>query len=92
MLQVAAVRALPVINKVCRLCLFGNFGVDVDELAAVAARREADSTADESIESVVFAYAYVQTGMVNGATLTFDNVACFGILATEDFYTESFAF
>ncbi len=89
MLQVAAVRALPVINKVCRLCLFGNFGVDVDELAAVAARREADSTADES---VVFAYAYVQTGMVNGATLTFDNVACFGILATKDFYTESFAF
>ena len=37
MLQVAAVRALPVINKVSRLRLFGNFGVDVDELTAIAA-------------------------------------------------------
>lgn len=92
MLQVAAVRALPVINKVCRLCLFGNFGVDVDELAAVAARREADSTADESIESVVFAYAYVQTGMVNGATLTLEDVTGFAMLTAENLYTESFAF
>lgn len=92
MLQVAAVRALPVINKVGRLRLFGNFGVDVDELAAIAACGEANCTAYESVEGVVFANAYVLTGMVNGATLTFNNVACFGVLATKDFYTESFAF
>mgnify|MGYP004448535399 CR=1 FL=1 len=46
----------------------------------------------ESIESVVFAHADVEAGMVNGATLTLDDVAGFSKLAAKNFHSESFAF
>ncbi len=70
---------------------FGD-GVDVDELAAVLACGEGYGAVDECIDGVVFAHAYVETGMVDGAALTFDDVAGFGKLTAEEFHTETFAF
>lgn len=67
-------------------------GEHVDELATVAAFRELNGAAYECIESVVFADAYVKARVVLGAALTFEDVAGFAGLTTEDFYTESFAF
>lgn len=81
-------------SVVLALC-FSNFNrnrVYVDEFASAFSFGEDYSTVDESVESVVFAHTYVQTGMVNCATLTFDDIARFGILATEYFDAESFAF
>ena len=41
---------------------------------------------------MVFAHAYIQAGVVYGATLTFDDVASLAYLTTENFNAESFAF
>lgn len=68
------------------------YGNDVDKLASVAAFRELNSAAYEGVESVVFADAYVEAGVVLCAALALDDVACFSELTTKDFYTESFAF
>ena len=76
-----------------RLC-FSNFyhnGHNVDELASALTFCEGYSAVDEGIESVVFAHAYILSGVVNCAALTFDDVACFSILTTEYFDAESFA-
>ena len=73
-------------------CLCFGYGEHVDELATVASFRELHGSAHQSIKSVVFADAYVQAGVVDSAALTFDDVAGFGELSAENFYTESFAF
>lgn len=67
-------------------------GLNVDEFTSFFAFGEDNNTVNESEDSVVFAHANVETGMVNGATLTFDDVTGFAILTTENLYTESFAF
>ena len=64
----------------------------VDKFATLFAGCEYDSTIDKCEESVVFTHTDVETGMVNSATLTLDDVSCFAEGATEDFHTESFAF
>ncbi len=64
----------------------------VDEPTSVAAFGEDNCAVDKSIDRVVFAHANVQARMVNGATLTFDDVAGLGKLTTENLDSESFAF
>lgn len=77
--------------RIWRLCLcLGR--LNVDELAAFFAFSEDNNTVDEGEESVVLAHANVETGMVNGATLTLDDVTGFAVLTTENLHTESFAF
>jgi hypothetical protein len=73
-----------------RLCL--GDGSHVDETTTVLAFSEEDGTVNESVDSVVLAHTHVQTGVVNSATLTFDDVTCFGELTTKDFHAESLAF
>ncbi len=69
------------------LC-FGYFnrdGVDADEFASAFTFGESNGAVDEGVERMVFAHADVQAGMVNSATLTFDDVTGFSILAAEYF-------
>ena len=68
------------------------YGLHVDELATVAAFGELHRAVNEGIESVVFAHAYVQTGVVYSTALALEDVACFGILSAEDFHAQTFAF
>ena len=82
---------------VCQLKPLSGFSelsnrLDVDETSAVFTFSEDNSTVYESVDSVVFTHTHVQTGVVNSASLTFDNVACLSELTTENFNTESFAF
>jgi len=72
-----------------RLCLKG---LHVDELAAFLAFGEHYDAVDEGEESVVLAHAYVEAGVMDGATLALQDVACLADLTTENLYTESFAF
>ena len=46
----------------------------------------------EGVNRVVLAHTYVKTGMVNRATLTLDDIACFGVLTAKNLHSESFAF
>ena len=71
------------------LCLSG---LHVDKLASFLALGEDNYTVDESEESVVLAHTHVETGVVNCATLTLDDVTGFAMLTAENLYTESFAF
>ena len=41
---------------------------------------------------MILTHAYVQTGMVNCATLTLDDIARFGVLTAKNLHSESFAF
>lgn len=71
------------------LCLSGLY---VDELASLLALGEYYYTVDESEDGVVLTHTHVETGMVNGATLTLDDVTGFAMLTAENLYSESFAF
>ena len=64
----------------------------VDELAAFFAFGKYDNSVDKSEDGMILTHANVKAGMVNRATLTLDDVACFAVLTTENLYTESFAF
>lgn len=55
------------------------FRLHVDELATLFSCGEYHNTVDEREESVILAHAYIQTGMMHCATLTFDNVTCFAV-------------
>lgn len=67
-------------------------GSYVDELASVLAFSEDNYAVNKSVKSVVFTDTNIFTGMVNGAALTLDDVACFSMLTTENLNTKSFAF
>lgn len=67
-------------------------GLDVDELASVASGGEFHGSAHECEQSVVLADAYVEAGMVHGAALTLEDVACFGKLAAKNLDAQTFAF
>ncbi len=67
-------------------------GLNIDELATLFTGREDYYTVDKSEEGVVFADANVQSGVVNGATLTLQDIAGLAELAAKDFNSESFAF
>ena len=73
-----------------RLCL--GDGHNVDELATLATFGEHNDAVDEGIDCVVLAEAYVQTRVMHGAALTFDDVAGFACLTTKNLDTESLAF
>ena len=77
-------------SKTSALCL--GFGSYVDKRAALFAFGEDNCTVNESVESVVFAHTHVQARVVNSTTLTFEDVACLSLLATENFHTESCGF
>lgn len=47
---------------------------------------------DEGKEGMVIAHAYVLSGMMAGATLADDDIAGFGILPAEKFYSQPFTF
>ena len=81
---------LLIVRVYCRLLSFRYRG-DVDEAATVTTGGESNGAINESVEGVVLAHAHVQTGMVNGATLTLDDVACLGKLTTKNLNTESCA-
>ena len=61
-------------------------------MTTILAFSEHNHTVNKRKESVIFAHAYILTGMVNCATLTFDDVACLSKLATKNLHAESFAF
>ena len=67
-------------------------GSDVDKLASVATFGEHHCAVTEGIESVVFSEAYILTGVVDCATLTFEDVAGLRKLAAKDFDAKSLAF
>lgn len=67
-------------------------GLHVDELATLFACGEHYNSVDEGEQSVVFAHAYIQSGMMLSATLTLQDVSGFAVRPTEDFHTKSFAF
>lgn len=64
----------------------------VDKLASFLALGEYYYTVDKSKQGVILTHAYVETGMMNGTTLTLDDVTGFAMLTAENLYTESFAF
>lgn len=67
-------------------------GLHVDELATLLAGGEYNHTVNESEERMVLAHADIETGMVHGAALTLQDVACLAIRATRYLHTKSFAF
>lgn len=74
------------ISECPALSCFGYFNVKrlyADEFAAAFANGEDYSAIDKGIDCVIFAHADIKTRMVNCAALAFDDVACFGELATE---------
>ena len=66
--------------------------LNIDKLAAAFTFCKVDCTVYQRKQCVVLTHANIQTRMVNCATLTFDDVACFSKLTTEDFDAQSFAF
>ncbi len=64
----------------------------IDELATAFTFCKEHCTVYQCKQSVVFTHTNIQTRVVNCATLTFDDVACFSKLTTEDFDAQSFAF
>lgn len=67
-------------------------GLNVDELSASFALCEHYCAINESIQSMVFTDAYIEAGMMYGATLALEDVAGFSMLTTENLNAESFAF
>ena len=67
-------------------------GLNVDELTSLLTGGEYHYAVNEGEQSVVLAHTHVETGMVNGATLTLDDIAGFAIRTTKNFHSESFAF
>ena len=68
------------------------YGLHIDEFATIATFGETHDAVDEGLDCVVFTQTYVEAGVVDCAALTFDDVAGFGELATEDFHAKSLAF
>lgn len=66
--------------------------LNIDKFATLLTCCEHYCSVDKGEESVVFTHTYVETGMVNCSTLTFEDVSCLAVGTTEDFHTESFAF
>lgn len=64
----------------------------VNEAATVFAFGKHYHTINQSKESVVFAHAYIKTGMMHCATLAFEDVAGLSMLATKNLHTQTFAF
>lgn len=71
------------------LCLGGSY---VDKLAALFAYGEYHNAVGQSVECVVLADTDVFTRMVNGSTLTLDDITRLAVLTTENLHAESFAF
>lgn len=69
-----------------------SFGLHVDETTAFLTLSEHNCTVNKSVDCVVLTHAYVQARVVHCATLTFDDIACFGVLTAKNLHTESFAF
>lgn len=67
-------------------------GSNVDEFTSFLAFGEDNDAVDESEEGVILTHADVVAGMVDGATLTLDNVASLAVLTTENLNAETFAF
>lgn len=65
---------------------------NIDKLAAIATFGESNHAVDESVDCVVFAQANIQAGVMYGATLALDDIACFARLTAKDLNTESLAF
>ena len=62
-----------------------------DKATAIFACGEHNYSVNKGIDCMILAHAYVKARMVNCATLTFDDVTGFSILAAEYFDAESFA-
>ncbi len=71
------------------LCLGGSY---IDKLAALFAYGEYHNAVGQSVECVILADADVFTRMVNGSTLTLDDITRLAVLTTENLHAESFAF
>ena len=67
-------------------------GLNVDKFSAFFTGRENYNAIDQRDESVVLTHAYIKTGVMLGATLTLDDIACFAVATPEDFDAEAFAF
>lgn len=74
------------------LCLGKFQRLHVDESTALFAAGEHNCAVNKRIKGVVLAHTHIQTGVMNCATLTLDDVACFGVLTAKNLYSESFAF
>ena len=66
--------------------------LNADETASFLTLGEYHCTFNESVESVILTHAYIQTGMMHGSALTFDDIACLGVLTAKNLHSESFAF
>lgn len=67
-------------------------GSNVNKATSVLAFGEDYGTVNEGVESVVLTHAYVETGVVNRATLTLQDVTGLGKLAAKNLNTQTFAF
>ncbi len=67
------------------LCL--SCGYDTYSAAVKATFLELYCAVNEGIECVVLTHSYVSAGVVTCAALTYDDVACNALLATENFNT-----
>lgn len=82
-----------VVGSVSRQLVVGCvYWLHVDELATAFTFSKVYGPINQCKQSVVFTHTNIQTWMVNCTTLTFDDVACFSKLTTEDFDAQSFAF
>ena len=68
------------------LSLFGFEREDGDD-GTTFTRTEVDGAVNQGVERVVFAHADVVAGVVDSSSLADDDVAGFGKLAAENFYT-----
>mgnify|MGYP003300071590 CR=1 FL=1 len=73
------------------LCFCLGCGDDGDVASVLLTFLEADGAIDESVESVILAHAHVVTGMVDGASLTNDDVAGLAGLATKNLHAQALA-
>ena len=69
-----------------------SLGLYVDETTPFFALAEYHCAVNKCVQSVVLAHAYVEARVVHCAALTFDDVACFGVLTAKNLHSESFAF
>ena len=81
-------------RKKMKIRLLSGFsgGDDGDVRFVVVSFPELHDAVDEGEEGMVIAHTHVEAGMMACATLTDDDVACFGVLSAEKFHTQSFAF
>lgn len=68
-------------------CLFSSLGDDGDEGAVFTTFLELDGTVAKSKEGMVFTHSDILTRIVDGATLTNDDVTGDAMLTTKDFNT-----